>query len=157
TSDNQHPSSGRDRHLRREKDGTAADVLLPSTGLARRHTFPPPGACTRNSSDSSGRRMAAGVRAPPCTNAKWLRLVCASLKQLLHFPLDLGKRRRQGFETRIDDDLPARAGLIEANPHHFAHPPLDTVANHGAPQGAGTGKTHLHSFPSIISQTERGK
>src|SRR5262249_20075512 len=63
-------STSSDRALLRERDGSGARVLLPSTSRGQRHISRPPAACILNSSDSTGRPKAASATRPTCTNAK---------------------------------------------------------------------------------------
>jgi len=151
------PVTGQDRAPPHETDGSATAASHPSRRREPRHTFPRPAACIPSNSGSSGKPTARKATPLPCTNAKRRRLVCASLKQLLHFPLDLRKRSDPGANAWIDDDLPSRARQLQARANGFADPPLDPVSNHGPTQGARAGKPHFHAFLSIISQAERGK
>ena len=97
------------------------------------------------------------MRSPTDRNAISRGLVCASLKQSLNLPLELGERRRHDAGTGIDDNLPSGARPVELRSKGLAHSSLDAIPNHGSSQSSGAGKTDPHALDSIISQAEGGE
>ena len=57
----------------------------------------------------------------------------------------------------IDHDGPLRAQLIEVKAHRIADAPLDPIAHHGLPQGAGSREADARSGAFGLAQTKSGK
>ena len=76
-------------------------------------------------------------------------------KQAIHLPLQFRRRRIERFAAGIDDDGPLGVQPIEVEADGLADAPLDTVAHHGFPEGAGGGEPDVRSIRLRFAYAER--
>src|SRR5215467_12721072 len=112
-------ASVRGQNRRRETDDIAPAGAVPSTRRGSLRSVPPLPACNPNSSDRSGMPLGATATARSCTIAAPGSRTIAAQEETLHFVLQFGQGRFEGFRSWIDDDGPLWIQPIQSEAHGF--------------------------------------
>ena len=136
-------------------DGIAPGVAVPSTPLWRRHVVRRLHAYSPNRSDKSGTPRAARGRHKTYIRELTASRSIATEKQAFHLPLQILRRSFERFAAGIDDDGPLGIQPIEVKADGLTDAPLDSVAHHGFPEGAGCGEPDMRSIRLRLADAER--